>query len=145
MKRIQGYKEHRYVILIGAIYAPIGTYLNIIGVSAQISTVFPESKTVGAVIYGQSNIKPVKISPRLDVWALSLSCIIGWGAFVMPGTTFLPVAGPAGTAAAFVISTLIMGVIGVNYTYLMVRNPGIGGVYAYTKKAFGKGHAFLSA
>lgn len=35
---------------------------------------------------------------RLDVWALSLSCIIGWGAFVMPGTTFLPIAGPAGPA-----------------------------------------------
>ena len=35
-----------------------------------------------------------KYLSRLDVWALSLSCIIGWGAFVMPGTTFLPIAGP---------------------------------------------------
>ena len=82
---------------------------------------------------------------RLDVWALSLSCIIGWGAFVMPGTTFLPIAGPAGTTIAMVISALIMGVIGVNYFYLMVKNPGVGGVYAYTKKAYGRGHAFLSA
>ena len=82
---------------------------------------------------------------RLDVWALSLCCIIGWGAFVMPGTTFLPVAGPAGTAIAVFFSTLIMGVIGINFSYLMVKHPGIGGVYAYTKSAFGRGHAFLSA
>ena len=86
-----------------------------------------------------------KYLSRLDVWALSLSCIIGWGAFVMPGTTFLPVAGPAGTTLAIVISALIMGVIGINYCYLMVQHPGIGGVYVYTKSAFGRGHAFLSA
>ena len=86
-----------------------------------------------------------KYLSRLDVWALSLSCIIGWGAFVMPGTTFLPLAGPVGTAIAMIISSLLMYVIGVNYSYLMVRHPGIGGVYVYTKSAFGRGHAFLSA
>lgn len=86
-----------------------------------------------------------KYLSRLDVWALSLSCIIGWGAFVMPGTTFLPLAGPVGTAIAIIISALIMGVIGINYSYLMVQHPGIGGVYIYTKGAFGRGHAFLSA
>lgn len=37
----------------------------------------------------------------MDVWALSLGCIIGWDAFVMPGTTFLPVAGPLGTIVGF--------------------------------------------
>ena len=31
-----------------------------------------------------------------DVWVLSLGCIIGWGVFMMPGTTFLPAAGPTG-------------------------------------------------
>ena len=84
------------------------------------------------------------LSP-LDVWALSLGCIIGWGAFVMPGTTFLPVAGPLGTLLAMGISALIMLIIGHNYAYLMRDNPGIGGVYAYTKRALGRGHAFLSA
>ena len=63
----------------------------------------------------------------------------------MPGTTFLPVAGPVGTAVAMGISTVIMIVVGLNYSYLMRNNPGIGGVYAYTKRAFGRGHAFLSA
>ena len=63
----------------------------------------------------------------------------------MPGTTFLPIAGPAGTAIAIIISALVMGIIGINYSYLMVRHPGIGGLYAYTKSEFGRGHAFLSA
>ena len=34
-----------------------------------------------------------KLSP-LNVWALALGSIIGWGAFVMPANTFLPNAGP---------------------------------------------------
>ena len=81
----------------------------------------------------------------MDAWALSMSCIIGWGAFVMPGTTFLPAAGPAGTAIAMAFSMLIIGVIGASYASLMSRHPGIGGVYAYAGEAFGRGHAFLSA
>jgi len=81
----------------------------------------------------------------LDVLALSLGCIIGWGAFVMPGTTFLPVAGPCGTLIAFAIGGAIMLVIGRNYYRLMRSHPGIGGVYAYTKEVFGRDHAFLSA
>ena len=38
---------------------------------------------------------------RLDVWAIAFGCIVGWGAFVMPGTTFLPLAGPMGTIIAY--------------------------------------------
>ena len=44
----------------------------------------------------------------VDVWALSLGCIIGWGAFVMPGTTFLPTAGPAGTLIAIVLGAAVI-------------------------------------
>ena len=39
------------------------------------------------------------LSP-IDVWAIAFGCIVGWGAFVMPGTTFLPLAGPLGSVAA---------------------------------------------
>lgn len=81
----------------------------------------------------------------IDAWALSLGCIIGWGAFVMPGTTFLPVAGPAGTVIAILLSAAIMLVIASNYACLMEKQPGIGGVYAYTKSAFGRDHAFISS
>ena len=84
------------------------------------------------------------LSP-LVIWSLSVGCAVGWGAFVMPGTTFLPIAGPVGTAIAVIIGALAMGIIGINYSYLMVRHPGVGGVYTYTKSEFGRGHAFLSA
>ncbi len=40
---------------------------------------------------------------RLVVWAMAFGCMVGWGAFVMPGTTFLPAAGPAGTIIALSI------------------------------------------
>ena len=84
------------------------------------------------------------ISP-VSVWALSFGSAVGWGAFVMPGTTFLPVAGPAGTVIAMAIGTLIMLVVGCNFAFLMNRSPGPGGVYSYTKEAFGRDHAFLSS
>ena len=82
------------------------------------------------------------LSP-IDAWAIAFGCIVGWGAFVMPGTTFLPVAGPAGTTIALLIGAFIMLIIGANYSYLMKKRPGAGGVYAYTREAFGKDHAFL--
>ena len=82
---------------------------------------------------------------RLDVWALAFGCMVGWGAFVMPGTTFLPAAGPAGTIIALTAGTLIMLVIGACFSFLMTRSPGTGGVYSYTKSAFGRDHAFLAS
>lgn len=84
------------------------------------------------------------LSP-LDVWAIAFGCTIGWGAFVMPGTTFLPVAGPLGTLIAMAVSVAVVLIIGANFSFLMRRKPGTGGVYAYTKDAFGRDHAFLCA
>ena len=43
----------------------------------------------------------------LGAWALAFGCSVGWGAFVMPGTTFLPIAGPAGTAAGILAGGLV--------------------------------------
>ena len=94
----------------------------------------------------KENNKPLDryLSP-LDVWGMALGCMVGWGVFAMPGNTFLPVAGPAGTVIAMVIGMAIMLVIGLNFSYLMSRFPMTGGVYTYTKDAFGRDHAFLSA
>ena len=39
----------------------------------------------------------------LGAWALAFGCAVGWGAFAMPGNTFLPLAGPGGTALAILI------------------------------------------
>ncbi len=61
----------------------------------------------------------------------------------MPGSTFLPVAGPAGTMLSMVIGLAVMLVIGYSVSYLMMRSPRPGGVYSFTKEAFGRDHAFL--
>ena len=80
-----------------------------------------------------------------DVWGMAFGCMVGWGAFVMPGTTFLPLAGPAGVMIAMAVGTALMLLIGANFSFLMVHEPGPGGIYLYTKSAFGRDHAFLSS
>ena len=84
------------------------------------------------------------LSP-LSAWALSFGCAVGWGAFVMPGTTFLPAAGPLGTALGIVIGAVVMLIIGVNYHYLMNQYPDAGGTLTYSIRTFGYDHGFLSA
>ncbi|MBR2511792.1 MAG: amino acid permease [Firmicutes bacterium] len=84
------------------------------------------------------------LSP-VDAWAMAFGCAVGWGALVMPGTTFLPVAGPAGTVIAMIIGMAIMLVIGACFIYLMTRSTRTGGVYTFAKEAFGRDHAFVCA
>ncbi len=81
----------------------------------------------------------------ISVWALAFGCVIGWGSFVMPGTTFLPDSGPLGTTAGIVISALIVLFACANYSYLMSRNPVPGGSYTFTRGILGEDHAFLAA
>lgn len=85
-----------------------------------------------------------KLSP-INVWSLALGCIIGWGAFVMPGNTFLPNAGPLGTAIAIGIAAIIMIIIAFNYNYMIQKYPIAGGEFTYTQKAFGKTNGFICA
>ena len=98
-------------------------------------------------IFGKFREKPgmTKYLSMPAVWALSFGCAVGWGAFVMPGTTFLPAAGPWGTVIGLAIGTLIMSAIGVNYYCLMRRYPGPGGSYIYANKILGHDHGFICA
>ena len=41
------------------------------------------------------------------------------------------------------IGIAVMLIVGANFSFLMARNPGTGGVYSYAKSAFGRDHAFL--
>ncbi|MCR4654639.1 MAG: amino acid permease [Lachnospiraceae bacterium] len=84
------------------------------------------------------------LSP-VSVWALSFGCAVGWGSFVMPGTTFLPAAGPLGTVLGLVTGAVVMFIIGLNYHYLMNRFPDSGGTLTYAIKTFGYDHGFISA
>ena len=81
----------------------------------------------------------------VGAWALAFGCSVGWGAFVMPGSTFLPIAGPVGTSIGLALGAVAMLIIALNYNYLMNTYPDGGGVYTYTKKCFGYDHGFISA
>ena len=81
----------------------------------------------------------------IDVWAMAFGVMVGWGMFAMPGNTFLPIAGPAGTLIAMVVGMAVMLIIGSNVSWLMSRTSITGGIYSYTKEAFGRDHAFLSS
>lgn len=81
----------------------------------------------------------------LSVWALAFGCVIGWGSFVMPGTTFLPDAGPFGTICGIAISALMVVGICFNYSHLAKAYPDAAGSYIYTKNILGEDHAFLAA
>lgn len=85
-----------------------------------------------------------KLSP-LNVWALALGCIIGWGAFVMPGNTFLINAGPAGTAIAMLVAAIVLSIIAFNYNYMIQRYPVAGGEFVYARQAFDSRHGFICA
>ncbi|MBE6235010.1 MAG: amino acid permease [Bacteroidales bacterium] len=89
------------------------------------------------------NAKLQKVMRPIDVWGLALGAIIGWGCFVLPGTTFLPKAGPAGTAAGMLIGALLIIVIAISYGYLIRTFPLSGGEFVYTKETIGKRNAFV--
>jgi len=81
----------------------------------------------------------------LGAWAFAFGTAIGWGSFVMPGTVFLPKAGPLGTVVGVFIGAAIMAVIAWNYHYMTRHYPGPGGAFAFASRAFGIDHGFLCA
>ena len=83
-----------------------------------------------------------KLSP-LNVWALALGCIIGWGAFIMPGEIFLVKAGPLGMGIAMAVASIILVIIAINYYYMIKRYPVAGGEFIYVNAIFGQKNAFI--
>lgn len=78
---------------------------------------------------------------KFDIWALALGAIIGWGCFVLPGTNFLPKAGPSAMIGLF-LGGCIMAIISVSYGYCIKKYPLSGGEFVYADASFGKKHAF---
>lgn len=78
-------------------------------------------------------------------WAFSFGTAVGWGAFVMPGTAFLPMAGPLGTVVGVIVGAAVMAVIAWNYHYMVRRMPGAGGTFTFVSRTFGGDHGFLCA
>ena len=93
-------------------------------------------------IAADANLLRKYLSP-LQAWALSFGCAVGWGAFVMPGTAFLPVAGPLGTLIGLGIGAFVMLLIGRNYHYLMQNYPEGGGAYGFVRHVCGCDHGYI--
>ena len=82
------------------------------------------------------------LSP-LAVIALSFGYAVGWGAFVLPGTMFLPTAGPAGTIIGLLIGTAAIVVLAFNFHKAATYIRGTGGTYGFVTKLFGYNHGCL--
>ena len=82
------------------------------------------------------------LSP-LAVTALSFGYAVGWGSFVLPGTMFLPNAGPAGTVIGLLLGTATVAVLAFNYHRMTVNVQGRGGAYGFITQTFGPNHGFL--
>ncbi|MBO4453339.1 MAG: amino acid permease, partial [Clostridia bacterium] len=86
------------------------------------------------------------LSPYLSsraVWALAVGTSVGWGALVVTGSSYLSQSGPVGSVIGIVLGGLIMLVISRCFAYMSERYPSAGGIYTYTKNAFGYDRAFL--
>lgn len=84
------------------------------------------------------------LSP-MQVFSLAFGSIVGWGAFVMPGTKFLPQAGPLGTIIGMTLAGVIMFMIAINYSYMIRHIPSSGGEFIFASRIFGKLHGFICA
>jgi signal transduction histidine kinase len=93
---------------------------------------------------GSADVKGLgKYLSPLQAWAMSFGCAVGWGAFIMPGTTFLPIAGPLGTLIGLGLGALVMFIIGRNYHYLIQSFPEAGGANGYVKHVCGGDHGYI--
>lgn len=60
-----------------------------------------------------SEAKLTKSLSPMQVCALALGSIVGWGCFVLPGDMFLPSAGPLGTLLGFLAGAILISFVGV--------------------------------
>ena len=80
---------------------------------------------------------------KIDIWSLALGAIIGWGCFILPGTDFLPKAGPLGAILGLLLGAVIISIISFSYGYMIQKFPLSGGEFVYADSVFGKKHAFI--
>ncbi|MBR2208578.1 MAG: APC family permease, partial [Synergistaceae bacterium] len=93
----------------------------------------------------QQNFRFTRKLKVFDAWTLSFGGIIGFGSFLMPGTTFLKNAGILGTLIAMEIGLFTMLIISYAYGYMAKKFSLSGGQFLYAEKAFGRKHGFICA
>ena len=78
----------------------------------------------------------------LQVGALALGCIIGFGCFVLPGD-FLITAGPLGATLGVLLGGAAMLIIARSYGVMVRAFPVAGAEFAYAYHACGRYHAYV--
>ena len=92
------------------------------------------------------NKKGIRNISILGALGLSIGTAIGWGSFVVTGTSFVSRAGPLGSTIGLLIGFVIMCVVAYCYHYMMNKYPDTnGGIYSFLKHTFGRDHAFLAS
>lgn len=79
----------------------------------------------------------------MQVCALALGSIIGWGCFVLPSDTFLPSAGTMGTLVGLFAGAFLICFIAVCLSYMMKYAPVAGGAFTYAFIGHGPRAAFV--
>ncbi|NCC78446.1 MAG: APC family permease [Clostridia bacterium] len=80
---------------------------------------------------------------RVDILALALGSIIGWGSFTLPGTKFLRESGILDTALGLILGGIAVVFIQKGYHIMMERHAEDGGEFSYTYENMGKKHGFI--
>lgn len=79
----------------------------------------------------------------LELIALSVGAIIGWGAFILPGELFIKKIGLLNSVIGLILGALFMIIIEKSYKYMINNFSIVGGEVGYTYIGFGKNIAFL--
>lgn len=80
---------------------------------------------------------------RIDILALALGSIIGWGSFTLPGSKFLHESGIISTAMGFILGGLAILFIQKGYHIMMENHQEDGGEFSYTYRNMGKVNGFV--
>ena len=86
-----------------------------------------------------------KVLSPLEAWSFSYGCLLGWGAFAMPLTVFLPQSGLAGSLTGLAVGAVFITVIALNYHYLTMQCEDTGGIFSLLYHSMGLSHAFAAS
>lgn len=80
---------------------------------------------------------------KIDILALALGSIIGWGSFTLPGSKFLHESGIISTAIGFILGGIAIIFIQKGYHIMMQSHHEDGGEFSYAYKELGKPRGFI--
>ena len=78
----------------------------------------------------------------MNVWAIALGSIIGFGCFILP-PDFLEKSGPMGVFLGLLIGALAMLLVGKNIGFLVEKFPEAGGQFTFAYNIFGKRSGYI--